>query len=40
MRVDAVVGRDVMLPCEVIGTPTPTILWQKGAREVQSSDGE
>ena len=40
MKKDAVVGRDVILPCEVIGTPTPKILWQKGARAVQGSDSK
>lgn len=40
MKVDAIVGREIMLPCEVIGTPEPTILWQKGARAVQSSESE
>ena len=40
LKLNAVVGKSVMLPCEVIGTPPPKILWQKGARAVEKGESK
>ena len=40
MKIHAVVGKNVMLPCEVIGTPQPKIVWQKGARAVEKGESK
>ncbi|XP_060552023.1 hemicentin-1-like isoform X2 [Ruditapes philippinarum] len=32
-------GRSIVLPCDVTGTPVPTITWQKGAKVVRGGPG-
>ena len=33
-------GRPIVLPCDVTGTPVPTITWQKGAKVVRGGPGK
>ena len=38
--ISAVKGDNIVLPCDVTGTPAPRILWQKGASMITSSPGQ